>query len=91
MRKRVYLTPDMELRIKDVCRSQHLKMIDVANKVGITKSYLSRVNSGKVKPSFELLQKIADAMDVPVHRLIVAPEGYDHFEVEGDWHGIRKI
>ena len=91
MIKRLYLTPDMELRIKEVCSDQNIKMNAVAEKAGITKSYLSRVNSGKVKPSFELLQKIADAMQVPVHRLIVTPEGYAHFEVDGEWHGIRKI
>lgn len=91
MKKHLTLAPDMELRIKSVAQELDLKMNTIAEKAGITKSYLSRINSGRISPSFEMLQKIADAMDVPVHRLIVAPKGYAHFEVDEEWHGIRKL
>ena len=91
MRNAVSLPPDMELRIKEVAQTLDLKMVDIATKASITKSYLSRINSGKINPSFEMLQKIANAMDVPVHRLIEVPEGYGHFEINGEWQGIRKL
>jgi len=81
----------LEFRIKDMARDKGVTSKSIADKVGIDKSYLSRINSGKVKPSLELLQKIADALEIPVHRLIVAPEGYAHFEVDKKWLGIRKI
>lgn len=80
----------LELRIKEVAKDQGVTMKVIAEKTGITKSYLSRINSGRINPSFEMLQNIANTMNVPVHRLIVTPEGYAHFEVDGEWHGIRK-
>ncbi len=91
MKKELTLASDMELRIKDVAQELDMKMVDIATKANITKSYLSRINSGRISPSFEMLEKIAKAMDVPVHRLIKCPEGYEHFEIKDVWHGIRKL
>lgn len=91
MSKTVTSPSEMELRIKAVAQDLDLKMVTIAEKADITKSYLSRINSGRISPSFDMLQKIADAMDVPVHRLIKCPEGFAHFEVDHEWHGIRKL
>lgn len=81
----------LDFRIKEVAKIKGVTSKSIADKVKVDKSYISRINSGKVKPSLDLLQKIADALDVPVHQLIVTPDGYAHFEVDKQWLGIRKI
>ena len=81
---------DLELRIKEVADEVGVKMKELADMVGVSPSYISRVNSGGVTPNVKLVQKIAEALNVPVHRLIVAPKGYGHFYVNNQWEGIRK-
>ena len=82
---------DLEFRIKDVARIKGVTMKELSEMLGVTPSYLSRINGKRINPSVDLLQKIAEALNVPVHQIIVAPEGYGHFEIEGEWHGIRKL
>lgn len=81
---------DLELRIKEVCKELGIQMQFVAEGSNVTKSYLSRIESGSVTPNMKKLQNIADVMGVPVHRLIVAPKGYGHFYIDDVWEGIRK-
>lgn len=81
---------DLELRIKEVAAELDIRMSDLAERAGVNPSYLSRIASNNVSPSLKLLQQIAEAMHVPIHRLIVAPKGYGHFYVDGEWHGLRK-
>lgn len=82
---------DLELRIKEVAGELKIKMKDIAEGVEINNNYLSRINSGKVTPNVKMLQKIADYLKVPVHRIIVSPKGYRHFYDEnGNWLGIRE-
>lgn len=83
---------DLELRIKEVAKELSLKMKDIAAAVEVDNTYISRIASGRVTPNVKMIQKIAEFMKVPVHRLIVAPKGYSHFYDEhGKWLGIREI
>lgn len=84
--------PRLELRIKQVAKETSFKMKDIAEGVGITSTYLSRIVNGDVRPNVAKLQEIADFMQVPVHRLIVAPEGFIHFYNENrEWLGLVKF
>lgn len=80
----------LEFRIKEVAEEEGVLMKDLARKVGIDPSYLSRINSGRITPNMRVIEDIADALKCPPHRLISAPKGYGHFYVDNEWHGIRK-
>ena len=82
---------DLKLRIKEVAKRNGLKIKDVAERVGKRPEYITNINKGRINTTIDLLQRIADAIEVPVHELIQLPEGYGHFYVDGVWQGIRKV
>ena len=49
-------------------------MTELAAATGISKSTLSRLESGQRKPSLELLLPIAQAHQIPLDELVGAPE-----------------
>lgn len=64
----------MQLRIKDVSRSQGVSITKLAELVGITQPNMSNIANGKTSPSLELLERIAVALGVPVPELFAAPK-----------------
>ena len=52
--------------IKIVRKNKGLKQKDFCDKVGITQSYLSGIENGKKKPSIDVLEKISDAVNIPI-------------------------
>lgn len=59
----------MSLRIKELCKEQGMSMELLANAVGIHRVSLSLISSGKMNPTLDTLQKIADALNVPITEL----------------------
>ena len=57
-------------RLRDLRLSRQLTMEQVANEVGIGKSFLSQVESGKKSVSFEKLVRIADFFEVSTDYLL---------------------
>jgi XRE family transcriptional regulator, regulator of sulfur utilization len=47
-------------------RLPHLTQGEYASTIGITQTYLSQIESGKKKPSTDLLEKIAKDFDMPL-------------------------
>jgi len=97
MKDELTLSPDkkelnLKLRLKDVSNELGVKMKDIADAVGVSNTYISRISSGNVTPNVKMIQKIADYLEVPVQRLIETPEGYAHFyDSHNVWQGIRKL
>lgn len=60
----------MMFRIKQERERAGLKQQELADKIGITREYLSAVENNHKKPSFSLLQQIAEVLDVPLKNLI---------------------
>jgi len=81
----------LEFRIKDVAKTKGVKVYELAEKIGKGRSYISKIDTGKVNTTIGVIQKIADALNVPVHELIKLPDGYGHFYVNKEWQGIRKV
>lgn len=52
--------------IKTVRKNKGFKQKDFCTKVGITQSYLSSIENGKKKPSIEVLEKIANTVNIPI-------------------------
>ena len=54
----------IQLRIKDLCRKNGITLNQLAEKVGISQPSISGIATGKQKPSFDTLEKLADALGV---------------------------
>ncbi|MBP2325504.1 transcriptional regulator with XRE-family HTH domain [Kibdelosporangium banguiense] len=65
---------DVGPRLKRVRSERGVTLADLSEITGISKSTLSRLESGQRKPSLELLLPIAQAHQVPLDELVGAPE-----------------
>ena len=81
----------LKFRIKYVARTKGIKVYELAEKINKGRTYISKIDNGNVNTTIEVLQSIANALEVPVHELIECPKGYGHFYVDGEWQGIRKV
>lgn len=61
-------------RLRALRTQRHVTLTELAEATGISKSTLSRLESGQRKPSLELLLPIAQAHRVPLEELVGAPE-----------------
>jgi len=61
-------------RLRRVRDERGVTLVELSELTGISKSTLSRLESGKRKPSLELLLPIAAAHQVPLDELVGAPE-----------------
>ena len=66
----------MELGIRLRARRQELDLSlrDLADRVGLTASFLSQIERGLASPSIESLRKISDALEVPIFHFLVEPD-----------------
>ncbi len=56
----------LTLRIKELCREKGITLNDLAAKIGVSQPSISGMSTGRIKPSFETLEKLSTALDVPV-------------------------
>jgi transcriptional regulator with XRE-family HTH domain len=61
-------------RLKRVRTERDVTLVELAAATGISKSTLSRLESGQRKPSLELLLPIAQAHGIPLDELVGAPD-----------------
>ena len=57
-------------RISQLRKQKKLRQEDMAIKTGIQRANISRIEGGKYYPPLETLEKIADALSVPVARFL---------------------
>ena len=69
----------MNLRVKELCREHGLTMNELAEQMGMKRESLSRAVNGN--PTLETLEKIAEALGVPITEL---------FEVAGDGAAVLR-
>jgi len=55
----------------------HLKQRDLAERLGISGSYLSEIEAGGKEPSIDLLAKYADIFNMPVSSIVLFSEKID--------------
>ncbi len=63
-------------RIKLVRLHRGLRQIDLSRRVGVSESYLSKIETGRVAPSDVLLVKLAEALDVDAMKLLGEAEPF---------------
>src|SRR3954465_2381842 len=64
-------------RLRKVREERGVTLTDIAERTGISKSTLSRLENGQRRPSLELLLPLAQASRVPLDALVGAPEVAD--------------
>ena len=57
-------------RTKLVRMHRGLRQVDVARRIEVSESYLSKIETGRVTPGDVLLDKIAEALDVDASDLV---------------------
>lgn len=77
-------------RIKQILKEKSIKVVDLATTIGIQQTNLSSIINGRSNPSLDMLQKIADALNVPIKELF-ADEGIDgYIKIKGIVHEIHS-
>lgn len=65
-------------KIRSARKSLGKTLEDVAQEIGVTRSFLSQVERGKSSPSITTLRSIAKVLRIPIFLLLNIYEGYDH-------------
>jgi len=63
--------------LKLIRQFHKLNLSETANKLGISKSYLSLIEHGHKKPTLELVESYAKVFNMPVSQLMLFAEGID--------------
>lgn len=64
----------MTIRIKERMQEKGITSVVLSEKIGVSKVSISYIINGKQKPSFDTLEKIAEALEVPMWQLFVDPD-----------------
>jgi len=64
----------MEFRIKEILKERGITALTLAKDIEMTQANLSNIMTGKTKPSLDTLEKIADALNVPITDLFERPK-----------------
>jgi transcriptional regulator with XRE-family HTH domain len=56
-------------RLRQIRESKKLSQGDIQNRSGLLRCYISRVENGHTIPALETLEKIAQALEVPLYQL----------------------
>ena len=62
-------------RIKELRSQQSLTQEDLADRSGLFRTYMSRIESGQANPTLSMLCQIAEAFDVELRELLKPPSG----------------
>jgi transcriptional regulator with XRE-family HTH domain len=57
--------------IKTIRTLRGISQVDLSEKTGLSKSYLSKIENGQSIPSMEKLEKVASALKIPFYMLIL--------------------
>jgi transcriptional regulator with XRE-family HTH domain len=56
-------------RLKELREAKHLSQLDIQQRTGLLRCYISRVENGHTVPAIETLEKLAWALEVPMYQL----------------------
>ena len=54
----------MKLRLKELCKERGLTLTELGQKIGVAQATISGFQTGKIKPSFDSLEKLCAALNV---------------------------
>lgn len=59
----------IELRIKEIAKEKNITLNELAERIGVTQPSISRMVNGVIMPSWDTLDRIADALGVEPYEL----------------------
>ncbi len=62
-------------RITNIRKERNMKQYELAEKAGLANSTVCDIEKGRLSPSLKTLQKIAEALDVPI-TIFFLPDDY---------------
>lgn len=65
-------------RIADIRKQKHLSQTIIAKKANIANSTLCDIEKGRINPSIKTLEKIAEALEVPVGKFFLHTDSVDN-------------
>lgn len=74
-------------RVQKIRREHNKSLRGLASEVGISVAYLSNIEKGESSPTVQVLQKLADALNVEVRELTEAVEEKPAFELPKSLQG----
>lgn len=63
------------LRLKKLRKTRKLTLLQTGHMTGVSISALSKIENGLVSPSFDIIKKICDGLDLPIEDLVSATAG----------------
>ena len=54
----------IQLRIKELCKERGLTLNQLAEKIGVSQPSISGIATGRQKPSFDTLERLASALNI---------------------------
>lgn len=63
------------LRLKEIMAQKNMSREELANKVGVSMTTISNINSEKNLPTIQLLLQLAEALDVDIREMFVSTKG----------------
>ena len=63
------------LRLKEIMAQKNMSREELANKVGVSMTTISNINSEKNLPTIQLLLQLAEALDVDIREMFVPTKG----------------
>ena len=57
-------------RIRELRKDRKINLVDMAEKVGLSPSYLSQIERGLINPSLASLRKVARELNVPIYEFL---------------------
>lgn len=67
----------INIALKRTRQFHRLKQAELAEKLGISKSFLSEIEGGTKNPTIELLQKYAEVFEIPASSFLLFSESLD--------------
>lgn len=61
-------------RIREARKNASLTQAELAEKIGVKRSVISKYENGTISPKYDTILKIAEALNVPSHKLYEDPQ-----------------
>jgi len=78
-------------RVRELRSSKNLTLKNLAEKTGLSVSYLSDVERGNTNPSLNTIEVIADALEVSVQNLITGVEFAEELDINALPEGLQDL
>jgi transcriptional regulator with XRE-family HTH domain len=77
MENRLGITQIVGRRVRQIRKMQALSQMDLAHRLNVPRTYLSKVETCKVLPTIGTLYRLAGALRVEVHQLLLSSEALE--------------